>query len=226
MKERSFGCPDATNKKGQFVKSISSSSGAKIWTISGGRWNSMSARCNPASFHSTRRPSYRGCVNGFSDFQEFASWSVNQFGYDMRNNNGTLYHLDKDLLIIGNSTYSTDTCLFVPSRINNLTLSSRNRRGDLPVGVTKNENQRCYRARCNSDGKAIGLGSYFYPLDAHRAWQEFKVEEIMRVANEEFSVGRIDDRIFNALVNYSLVIAADMNLGQETTLGRSRDASK
>ena len=56
-------------------------------------------------------------------------------------------HLDKDILCKGNKVYSSETCVFVPARINSIILNSQNRRGDLPVGVNYNKKTGKYRAQ-------------------------------------------------------------------------------
>lgn len=40
--------------------------------------------------------------------------------------------------------------------------------------------------------------------EAHEAYKRAKYEEIRRVATESFNIGDIDDRVYNALLNYKI----------------------
>lgn len=47
------------------------------------------------------------------NFQNFAEWAVIQKGYGIKN-----FEIDKDLIILGNSTYSSEFCCYLPREIN------------------------------------------------------------------------------------------------------------
>lgn len=116
-------------------------------------------------------------------FSKFKSWMEQQ---DWEGN-----HLDKDILVKGNTEYRPDTCAFVPCRVNNILLSKNSRGGKYPIGVRRKEkSQSCinpllkqYLGRVTSiDDEGIskekGLGYFHTPLEAHSAWQLAKILEI------------------------------------------------
>lgn len=74
------------------------------------------------------------CSGYFLCASNFVAWCKSQIGYNSVDDYGKPFALDKDILIKGNTRYSPDTCVFVPREINNLILSNRKVRGDLPIG--------------------------------------------------------------------------------------------
>ena len=93
---------------------------SKVYTI----WAALLQRCYSKT-NKLKHPTYEGCYvcSEWHDFQNFAEWYVNHKFY------GLGYHLDKDLLVVGNKVYSPQTCTLVPRIINNITLSSQSSRG-------------------------------------------------------------------------------------------------
>ena len=79
-------------------------------------WKSMINRCYNEDYLK-RYPTYLGVLveDKWHNFQNFAEWCHNQKGFSQKG-----WHLDKDLLSIGNKIYSEDTCVFVPCKINTL----------------------------------------------------------------------------------------------------------
>ena len=71
----------------------------------------------------------------------------------MKDDNGRLYHLDKDILVKGNKVYSPETCCFVPQEINSLLVTSVRSRGDQPIGVSYNKLTQKYEAYYNERRK-------------------------------------------------------------------------
>lgn len=206
---------DVMDASGSWIKTFNPKSGFKIRTISGVRWNALNKRCNSKNAVGKWRH-YKLCKNGFSGFDEFVEWSITQFGYRMRNVNGSLFHLDKDIISPGNTIYSPENCCFVSSRINNLIFTNFRKSSDLPVGVCKQLNCNTYTARANRDGKLIQLGGFYDPMEAHHAWQRFRAGEIVRVASIELSEGRIDKRVHESLINISEIFINDAINGRQT----------
>ena len=114
-------------------------------------WASMLHRCY-GEVSMPVRPTYLSCTVGenFKEFQYFAGWCKGQVGYEMPG-----WQLDKDLLSLGNKVYSEDTCVFIPSQINILTVKRHACRGALPIGVGKS---RCSRRKYRA---SIGRGQDF-----------------------------------------------------------------
>lgn len=92
------------------------------------------------------------------------------------------WHLDKDLISLGNKEYAPHKCVFIPSYLNHLLSNAASIRGSLPMGVctgrTKRDGTSTYRAFCRLHGKQISLGVFTTPEDAHRAWQHAKANAI------------------------------------------------
>lgn len=91
--------------------------------------------------------------------------------------------LDKDLKVLGNKTYSSDSCVMIPSQINGLLTDRGNARGELPLGVTYRVATGKYMAQIQLGlGKGHkNLGSYKAPAEAHKAWQLGKIKVIQGV---------------------------------------------
>lgn len=163
MNSNKYNVPDVKLENGTWVKSYTTYDGAVQvcnHTRASTLWNNMKARCKQA-----------GSVNGFNNFQEFAEWCQGEHGYLNKDKNGKFWHLDKDILIIGNKIYSKDTCCFIPSRVNTLLLSVKARRGDYPLGVYYHKGIGKFHASV-SGGRLVGhtsLGLYHDPIEAHRA---------------------------------------------------------
>lgn len=79
-----------------------------------------------------RQETYKECYvcEEWHNFQNFAQWY---------NENKWTDELplvpDKDILIKGNKEYSPNTVLLLDQRLNNLFLSHKKNRGNLPIGV-------------------------------------------------------------------------------------------
>jgi len=179
-------------------------------------WNSINKRCNKVTEVRKNRPWYLNSSNLFSDFQSFADWCQLQHGYNSKDENGNFWQLDKDLLVFGNKDYSPETCLFVPSKINSILLSSSTIRGEYPIGVTFNRRSGRFVAQSNDTSyKRKHLGYFDCPLEAHRAWQKFKMGRLLDEAkNEEYGI-----RLVEALLQKAEEINQDIIENKETILG-------
>ena len=98
-------------------------------------WQSMLKRCFSEKYQ-TRRPTYKGCnvSDNFLNYSFFYDWCQKQIGFGKVDEKGRYWQLDKDLLFVGNKTYSETTCVFVPHEINSFFTDSGNTRGEYPVG--------------------------------------------------------------------------------------------
>ncbi len=140
---------------------------------SGMLWDSINRRCKDDEI---KLPSYYGCRNIFQDFQYFASWCQDQYGYLERLEGGNFWHIDKDILVPGNKNYGPDTCCFVPPILNSLL--TFNKKGiNLPPGVTKSKYSG-YQCNISIGGKKRYLGTFSTPEEAYNAWKVAKIEYV------------------------------------------------
>jgi len=163
-------------------------------------WQVMFQRCYSENYQKNQ-PTYIGCtvIEDWHNFQNFAKWYDENY-YEVE---GERMQLDKDILIKGNKVYSPDACVFVPQRINTLFVKTNSKRGDLPIGVSKERNK--YLARCQNgrDGlKRIGL--YKTKQEAFHAYKEYKEHMIKDIAKEyKEKIPRI---LYDALMSYRVDI--------------------
>ncbi len=167
--------------------------GKRVLTKLGRYWKGIVDRCNPEN--SKSRPAYKNCINNFESFDHFAKWAENQIGFE------SYFDLDKD--IIGQDSYSEDTCVFVPEEINNFLTSRKNSRGSYPQGVRKTENGT-FQARCSSSGVRISIGTFGTYEEAFHAYKIVKESEAKILAKKWKS--QIDPRAYNALMSYQVEI--------------------
>lgn len=161
-------------------------------------WTHMLKRCSKEGWQ--KAPTYTDCTvsENFKNYSYFHDWCGCQVGFGEVG-----YELDKDILLKGNKIYSEDLCVFVPQRINCLFTKRQNKRGAYPIGVYLNPKSKKFVAQCQ-DGKGNNqnLGSYLQPLDAFFAYKYFKEALIVSVAKEY--VGKVDDRVYNAMLSYTV----------------------
>lgn len=168
-------------------------------------WERMIKRCyDPLSLNKVSGRAYRDVLvcKEWLCFQNFAEWAVLQV-----NSKDFSYELDKDLLFIGNKTYSPSTCCFIPMEINQFL--SEGKEGTYYRGVNvikpKTANAKIgYVARCNTGIDREYLGFYNTPEEAFLAYKTRK-EEYAKELAEEWK-GKIDDKAYFALLNYEVNI--------------------
>ena len=168
-------------------------------------WYRMLQRCYDPKFQE-KRPTYKGCEveEYLLDFQHMGEW-INENYYEIP---GEQMHLDKDILCKGNKTYSRDTCIFVPERINSLFTKRNNARGKNPIGVTPRESGN-YQVQCNDIyGKRITLGTYSTEEEAFRVYKQYK-EKVIKEVIDSYE-GKIPEpfysRLKEAMYNYKVEI--------------------
>ena len=169
-------------------------------------WEHMLKRAYDENFLN-RHPTYKDVTvcEEWHNFQNFAEWCYSQKFFSAKDDKGKPYQLDKDLLIKGNKVYSSETCCFVPHRINSLLIGCDSRRGSLPKGVSHFKSRGNFVARCSVDGNPRKFLGYFSnPYDAFYAYKKAKESYIKNVV-EEWN-GKIDDKVYQALLNYEVHI--------------------
>ena len=165
-------------------------------------WCNMLQRCYYDRCQN-KHPTYIGCEvsDNFKSYEYFYEWCQNQIGFS---NQG--WHLDKDLLIKGNKVYSEDSCIFLPKEINSLLTKSTASRGKYLIGVYWSNTSKTFIARVKKNkGKSEWLGSFKTELEAFEAYKQAKEYFIKEQANNWKD--QIDERAYNALMNYTVEIA-------------------
>lgn len=155
-----------------------------------GSWKNMLERCYSAKYHRIQ-PTYIG-VKVCGDWLSFMAfrkwWAENQVDG---------WQLDKDLLS-DDRIYSPETCIFVPSWLNNFTTHRAAKRGEWPIGVYFDKRSGKLKSRCNHPfGRQEYLGHFSTPDEAHAAWLARKLEIAHELKN---LMDDIDTRIFQRVI--------------------------
>lgn len=188
---------------GVIGKDLTSSGGksSKEYTL----WHCMLQRSYYVKYHE-RCKSYTKCSvsDNFKFFHYFKEWCNNQIGFNSVDDKGKPFALDKDLLIKGNKVYSEDNCVFLPSEINILLVSSKRSRGENVIGVYFNKDKGKYQTSLKVNGKPKYLGRFDTEYEAFLAYKQAKEAHVKIIANKWKD--KIDPRAYNALINYQVEI--------------------
>lgn len=93
-------------------------------------------------------------------------------------------HLDKDL--IGNEKlYSPENCVFISRELNMLFNDREAARGEHPLGVTKANGAKKFKAKIGGDRKRKHLGYFTNTYDAHEAWYNAKLKIVNELLAKE-----------------------------------------
>ena len=166
-------------------------------------WHDMLKRCFSEKYQ-TLYPTYRGCnvSDNFLHYSFFYDWCQNQIGFGNIDEKGRSWCLDKDLLFVGNKTYSETTCVFVPHKINLFFTDRGNARGEYPVGVYFDKARGKFQAHCAVNGKQEHLGYFDTPQEAFTVYKPFKENLCKQLALKWQT--EIDERLFNAMMNWTV----------------------
>ena len=163
------------------------------------RWYGIMARTD-SMCQKQEYPSYKGVsvCDEWLLFSNFKQWLENPA-------NGFLpgYHVDKDLLVKGNRIYSPDTCCLLPPEINTMLTLQHRKNKDLPLGVTR---ARYSSSRYIAVYRRVRLGTFDTPEDAFLAYKHAKESHIKNVAKSYFLNNKITQKVYEALMNYSIDI--------------------
>ena len=164
-------------------------------------WKHMLQRCYSDDFKK-ERPTYEGCQvsENFKSYEYFYEWCHEQVGFG---NEG--FHLDKDLLVKGNKVYSENTCVFIPREINSMLIKRAASRGEHLIGVSWSKTNKAFKATVSKNkGKSEHLGIFKTEIEAFNAYKTAKEAFVKEQANKWKD--EIDDRAYNALMNYEVEI--------------------
>lgn len=159
-------------------------------------WQNMLQRC-----YKSNDLAYKDvtCCKEWLLYENFYEWLHSQENFD-KWYNSVRWALDKDILIKNNKVYSPEACCLVPQNINCLFVKKYNNRGNLPIGVSKQD--KYFAACCN--GKHIGI--FKTPEMAFNAYKNNKEESIKKMAQEEYDKGNITKKCYETMMNYEVEI--------------------
>lgn len=158
-------------------------------------WEGMLERCYSEKYQE-KYPTYKNCTldEKWYNFQIFNKWFENNYIEG--------FHLDKDILIKGNKTYSPETCCFVHQEINKLFTKCNKSRGEYPIGVTKKGNK--FQTTLSINGKTTYLGCFNTIEESFQIYKIAKEENIKKLANKYKH--QITENCYQALINYKVNI--------------------
>ena len=168
-------------------------------------WMKILQRCYDSSYQE-KYPTYKDCIicEEWMCYQNFAEWYYNNY-YTINNEK---MEIDKDILCKGNKLYNPQTCIIVPQRINKLFTKSNKLRGDLPIGVYYNKQNKKYRSQIskieNGKKQRVYLGLYNTPQEAFESYKKAKENYIKQVADEYKPY--IPKELYDAMYNYKVEI--------------------
>jgi hypothetical protein len=154
-------------------------------------WMAMLRRCN-CKILKEQHPTYIGVsvCDEWKSFMAFRGWWMD--------NHIEGWQLDKDILT-DNREYSPESCIYVPSWLNNFIIDSGRRRGDYPIGVSYSQLDGTFHASCrNPKEKASSwIGRFRTPEEAHLAWRSRKLGYAALMKSD---MDAIDLRIYHRIV--------------------------
>lgn len=172
---------DFKDEAGDWVISFNVRTNTRARTKAGALWEGLSFRCKAGGKYQEKHPSYVGCTNDFSSFNSFVEFCHSQYGYLRLDDKGRSWHIDKDLLFLGNKSYSESTCIFAPHKANNVFTFCESH-GGYPIGVGYCHMTGRFTANISDLGRRKFLGRFQGPMEAHMAWQKAKLKIATRMA--------------------------------------------
>ena len=167
-------------------------------------WVSMLQRCYSSKFKQAR-PTYEDCVasENFKYLSYFKDWYNLQIGAHKEG-----FDLDKDILMGEIKVYSEDVCVLVPKEINSFFVKFKGRKskGDHPTGVLydPNKTDRPFTAMYGGNGGDKHVSYHDNEWSAFIAYKQAKENRAKELA--EKWRGQIDDRVYEKLINYKVLL--------------------
>lgn len=143
-------------------------------------WRNMIRRCYDPKFQE-KSSTYIGVTvcDDWLNYQNFKNWYFSRFEANGMDSNNNPFHIDKDYAK-GKAVYSPETCILIPRELNQVIVSRRRYRGDLPIGVCKTANGRFYY-QINIDNKRINSSLYNTPSEAFVGYKSAKEDQIKKL---------------------------------------------
>lgn len=166
-------------------------------------WESMITRVYYKKFLD-RTETYHNCsiCKEWLNFQNFAQWYNENKWTDI-----LPLVPDKDILVKGNKEYNPTTVLLLDQRLNNLFLSHKINRGNLPIGVKWDKERNKYIASCGTkEYHKKFIGRFDNPNDAFYAYRNFKYKRVKEIIDYYKEVYNLPQKIYDAILNYKIEI--------------------
>jgi hypothetical protein len=165
-------------------------------------WYGMIDRC----YGNRELESYKDCIvsEEFHDFSYFQKWFHKQVGRYSKD-----FQLDKDILSEDCKIYAEDTCVLVPSEINMFFAKTGGRTHSnfkdtsYPVGVSWYNGMRKFKASYNNGGEKHET-YHDNEWSAFLAYKQAKENRAKELA--EKWRGQIDNRVYEKLINYKVLL--------------------
>ena len=186
--------------------------GDEVTKVNGNRlkeynlWQALLSRCYCDKFH-VKCPTYKDCSvsDNFKYYPYFKEWCNNQIGFNVLDDKGNYFELDKDLLIKGNKVYSEDTCCFIPREINVALIYNQTKKGNHPIGVSYSKiNNKFVVYVKKGEGSREYLGYFEDASVAFLAYKASKEAYLKELANKWKD--KIDLRVYEALIGWEINI--------------------
>ena len=118
------------------------------------------------------------------------------------------YVLDKDICNTTNTKlYCPQNCSFVPQSLNNLISNGGVKNSKYTRGITKQKNGKKFKVAIgDGTGGSNKIGMYETIDEAKIAYKTAKEAHVKSVATEYYAKGKINERVYQALMKYEVEI--------------------
>jgi hypothetical protein len=184
IRNKVWNTPDIKDNHGWWIEAYNPFLDTTYITCAGRYWGAIVSRCTAGGHAQRSRPTYKGCVNEFEDFQHFADWATIQVGYAGQESSGKYWPIDKELLRKGNKIYSPEHCVFLPQEVNATLVNRKRSNTGLPLGVFYDPRYGTYCGRCSVEGKPVHCGTFGTAEAAFAAYKRFKEDRVKELAEK------------------------------------------
>lgn len=165
-------------------------------------WRCMLERC----YGTKELEAYKYCIvsEEFHNASCFKDWYNKQVGAHRED-----FHIDKDILSSDCKIYVEDTCVLVPQEVNSFFVKHNNNKkvkSNLPTGVMYNpkHTSRPFTAMYSGHGGEKHMSYHDNEWSAFLAYKQAKESRAKELA--EKWRGQIDNRVYEKLINYKVLL--------------------
>ena len=164
-------------------------------------WRCMLERC----YGNRELEAYKYCIvsEEFHNASYFKDWYNEQVGAHRED-----FHIDKDILSSDCKIYAEDTCVLVPQEVNSFFVKHNNKKvkSNLPTGVMYNpkNTSRPFTAMYSGHGGEKHMSYHDNEWSAFIAYKQAKENRAKELA--EKWRGQIDNRVYEKLINYKVLL--------------------